>query len=271
MRPAPRRLTFQLVSLFDLLIIIVFAQYFDVRDASRREIEQLRAASEQAGQLAASERQFLDNAGDLKRLLGEELDRLKQELELLQAESARREFELNEELVRSRTELARLGALVAELFDLPEDEIERLLKSRSPEESDRIRRALAELAANRGSQAVRHILTLAELRKRCDIWQIHVGDDNTLEFRFEERRVRFRADSAERFENELFKQYKNLPQPKSLVVILLSWGDADLKSRAEAIEGLENASERMRIDTDRRTRFEYAVLGYIPATNQESP
>jgi hypothetical protein len=50
-----RRLTFQLVSLFDLLIIILFAQYFDLQarmrdDRGRLETQQ-RADSEAAAKL----------------------------------------------------------------------------------------------------------------------------------------------------------------------------------------------------------------------------
>ncbi|HTI52200.1 MAG TPA: hypothetical protein VL475_14655, partial [Planctomycetaceae bacterium] len=147
------------------------------------------------------------------------------------------------------------------------ESLEKLLRSRAPDEAERIRKTLKMLAANRTSEAVRHILTLAELEKRCDIWQVHIRDDGVFDFKADDRRGRFRADTSERFASELFKQYKGLPQPKSLVLILLSWGDAELKSRAAATGGLEIAADRMRTDSDRRSRFEYAILGYIPTAD----
>lgn len=245
-----RRLTFQLVSLFDLLIIIVFAQYFDLQDKTRAQI----VASEQGGADAIAARR--------------ELEKRAADLEALHAESGRRQLELTEELKRSREDVARLGALVAELFDLPEGPLDEMLQARAPRDAEKIRKSLKALAANRSSEAVRHVLTLAELEKRCDIWEIHIREDGGYVFTADDRTARFRADSADRFAAELFKQYKGLPQPKSLVLILLSWGDVALQSRTAAVDGLELAADRMRADSDRRSRFESAILGYIPTGEQ---
>lgn len=249
MRHKPRRLTFQLVSLFDLLIIIVFAQYYDLQNRTKA---QLAEASEQSTPAVET----------LQRELAEK----SRELDAVKGESGRRQLELNEALQRSRSDMARLSTLVAELFDIPSQSLEKMLQARNGDEAERIRQSLKALAANRSSDAVRHILTLAELEKRCDIWQIHIRDDGAYAFTADEKKARFRADSPDRFAAELFKQYKSLPQPKSLVLILLSWGDAELKARTAAIDGIEIAAERMRADSDRRSRFESALLGYIPSS-----
>lgn len=251
MRQTRRRLTFQLVSLFDLLIIIVFAQYFDLQDKTR-------------AQLAAATEQLAPAAQALQRALDEKTG----ELASSKSDADRRQVELTEELKRSREDLARIGALVADMFKVPPDQLEKMLRARAPDEAEHVRKMLRELAANRSSEAVRHILTLAELEKRCDIWQIHIRDDGGYAFSADERKARFRAETPERFAAELFKQYKSLPQPKSLVLILLSWGDAELKARTAAVEGLEIAAERMRTDSDRRSRFESALLGYIPSADR---
>jgi hypothetical protein len=264
MKPAPRRLTFQLVSLFDLLIIVVFAQYLDLNDSAQRKVAQASDLAEKLKRQHAAESRLLGD-GRILRELEDEIERQALEHEQFKQAAAQREFELAEESRRSRDDLTRLGGLVAELFDLPATELDRLLRSRTAEEAERIRRALRELSAGHGGEAVRHILTLAELEKRCDVWQIHIGDDNAYTFEGGGRKSRFRADDVERFATELFRLYKNLPQPKSLVLMLVSWGDAELRARAAAVNGLELAAERMRADSDRRSRFEYAVLGYIPS------
>lgn len=268
MKSAPRRLTFQLVSLFDLLIIIVFAQHMDLKQATESELRRARAEAEQAAlQLEHIERDrnFGAQGVQLKKLLQDDVDRLREQHELQKIDAARKEFELTEEARKAKADLARLGELVADLFDLPEDSLKDVLQSRSPAEAEKLRRELKALAAKSTGQAIRHILTLAELQKRCDIWEIHINDDNSLRFTAGEQTARFRAPDAARFEAEVFKHYKSLPQPKSLVVILLSWGDADLGARTAATEGLHLAASRMREDSDRRSRFEYAVLGYIPS------
>lgn len=251
-----RRLSFQLVSLFDLLIIIVFAQYLGLRDQTRAEVAELTQQAERDA-----------GGADLRK----ELDRRTLEMEALKAESSRQQLELSEDLKRTRGDLARLGALTAELFNLPAEPLEQVLRAHSPAEAEKVRKALRELAASRSAEAVRHILTLAELEKRCDIWQVHVRDDGGYVFTAGDHQSRFRADSSEKFSNELFKQYKGLPQPKSLVLILLSWGDAALKSRTAAVEGLELVVDRMRQDTDRRSRFEYSILGFIPLKDERAP
>jgi hypothetical protein len=263
MRSAARRLTFQLVSLFDLLIIIVFAQFFDLQDKSRQEADAARRQS-------AAEERLLGNQGGLAAMLREDLDRLAKEQQAAQSQFDRQLAEAREEVDRSRAELQKLARQTALYFELPEEQIKRLLEARDPEDAARLREQLKQLASAHGAQAVRHILTLAELEKRCDIWQIHIRDDGSFVFEFGERTHRFRAESAEKFSAELFRHYRNLPQPKNLVMIMLSWGDAELKARGAAIEGIEQSTERLRADTDRRTRFEYAILGYLPQAAGEA-
>lgn len=260
MKLTARRVTFQLVSLFDLLIIIVFAQFFDLQDKSRQEIDAARRQS------AAEARLFADGAG-LARMLREELDRLATEQQLAQARFDHQLSEARAELERARADYQNFARQAARYFDLPGQLVNQLLEARDEAQAARIRDQLGKLAGQHGAQAVRHILTLAELEKRCDIWQIHIRDDGSFDFEFGERSQRFRADSAEKFASELFRQYRDLPQPKSLVMILLSWGDAELQLRAAAIEGLDRSTERLRADTDRRTRFEFAILGYLPPSD----
>lgn len=261
MKFAPRRLTFQLVSLFDLLIIIVFAQYYDLRDRTLAEVQSIADAGNRAETRAGD--RMLDSAA-VREVLHDEVARLMEENETLKELNTVRDFETAEELRRTQDELRKLAALTADLFGIPQEELDKLLQTRTPEETEKIRESLKKLTSNRGAAAVRNILTLAELEKRCDLWELHIGDDNVITFKSGDHTARFRADTAEKFEVELFKQYKALPQPKSLVLMLVSWGDSELGTRAAAVNGLERTSERMRADSDRRSRFEYAILGYIP-------
>lgn len=249
MRPAPRRLTFQLVSLFDLLMIVIFAQYMDVQQDVRTQTEESQAA------IARSQA---------------EVERVRRQLELDNAtfrkEVRAREVQLQEELRQSRADIVRVGELVAAMFDLPEAFLNQMLKSRSPAEAARLRATLKVMTAQHGGEVVRQILTLAELQKRCDVWDVQIDDQNVVTFIAGKTNSRFRASNGPQFAAELMKAYKTLPQPKSMVIILLSWSDADLRSRNAAITGLELAIEKLRLDTDRRTRFESAVLGFIPVS-----
>jgi hypothetical protein len=76
--------------------------------------------------------------------------------------------------------------------------------------------------------------------------------------------VRLRTDSADRFANELHRFYRTLPESKSLVMALLSWDDASRRSWETAEQGMDQTLSRLRLEEDRRIRFESAVLGYLP-------
>lgn len=265
MKTAPRRLTFQLVSLFDLLIIVVFAQYMDVLNTSRSEESNL-----------ANERQTIQEERLLSSLRREqdadELARSRAALFALQQErdgAEKERVELAESARQAHENMLRLAKLVAELFDLPESLLKEALAARSEADQAKLRKAVEELAGKNPGEIIKHILTLDEIQKRCDLWEVHLGDDNVATFEAGRESQRFRATSADKFEAELFRLYKTLPQPKSLVIVLLSWSDADLSYREAAVSGLLKAAARMETDSNRQSRFHAAVLGFIPGKKTE--
>ena len=272
MKPAPRRMTFQLVSLFDLLMIVIFAQYMDVRETARLQSEhasrEVAAAQEKAAQAdrkRQEESASLNRGLEIQKLLSLELERVRADREALRVESTRKLTQLEHDLKDARDDVHRVGDLVSELFNLPDELRQQLVKPRSSADAARVSEALQTLAEKRGSDMVRHVLSLDEVQKRCDVWELQIDDFNVTTFTAGAVKVRFRADTPTQFASELFKHYKGLPQPKSMVIMLLSWSDAELRARNAAVEGLEKAAERMRADSERRTRFEYGVLGYIPS------
>lgn len=272
MRAAPRRLTFQLVSLFDLLMIVIFAQYMDVQATARQqaekaahELDAARARMAETERQRAAEAGFLAEGAEIQKLLTRDLERIRTDNEMLKAEAERKQAELTHELKQAREDVVRVGDFVSELFNLPDDVRTRIVKARSAADAARVKESLRKLGAKRGSDMVRHVLSLDELQKRCDIWELQIDDLNVTTFSAGPVKVRFRSETAAQFSTELFKHYKTLPQPKSMVIMMLSWSDADLRTRNAAIAGLEQAAEKMRADSERRTRFEYGILGYIPS------
>ncbi|MDA0282836.1 MAG: hypothetical protein O3B86_05730, partial [Planctomycetota bacterium] len=113
-------------------------------------------------------------------------------------------------------------------------------------------------------ESVRHLLTFEEMRKRCDIWEIYINDTGMAVFSGSGQTHTFRAETAQEFAAEIYERYKTLPQPKSLVIMLLSYGDVKASIYEAAIDGLPVVAERMRTDQSGRSRFEYAVLGFNP-------
>lgn len=270
----PRKLTFQLTPLLDLLLIIIFAQYMDVRDtqaesesAIRKEataqVESLESQSEQDQKLIASTGL---QVAELERELAATQEQIAQARQL-QLDN----MELKEALRRALEQQKLAGDLVAELFQVPQELVDNSLKPRtqseavrSPAETEKLRTAFKELAQQRGREVVRHLLTFEELRKRCDIWELYIEENGIIRFSTGKQKHSFRANTSDAFVGQLFARYKTLPQPKGLVIILVSYGDARAGTRQVVLEGLPKATDRMRADSNGRSRFEYAILGYTP-------
>lgn len=268
----PRRLTFQLTPLLDLLLIVIFAQFLDVKETTQ--------AKEQRAQTRIS-----DTSAELERVRAEleslrlQADTARTELqtarealiaEQLAADSARLEADtLQKELTRAREQRDTVASLMPELFSLPDDAVRDLIRTRTPEnvrltpeQVQRLRNEFRDFAKQQPGEAVRHLLTFEEMRKRCDIWEIHVDSTGKTVFQAGDRTFEFRADTAQQFQREVFESYKSLPQPKSLVILLLSYGDVKASVYQAAIDGLPRAAEQMREDQSGRSRFEYAILGF---------
>lgn len=241
-----RKLTFQLASLLDLLLIVMFAQYLEVQTVAQQQTERIEA-----------ERQT--SATDLKAL----------QQQLSQWEDRQRAVDKAE-----HSGVEQLGRLFGELFRIPEATIQKIARQRSqdeaglsPAEIAALRKEFQSLATARGDQVVDHLLTFAEMKKRFDVWEVYLQDNGALVVTAGSHQKRLQTgiiETPEQFSDEVFKLYKSFPQTKSVVLILVSYGDSRFSDRLAVIKGLPVVAERMRIDSNSTARFEYAVLGYRP-------
>lgn len=284
----PRKLSLQLTPLLDLMLIVFFLQYVELWE---------REDASQSVALAAQET-LDDSREEQNRLLTEqremrtELQRLQQELAVTRERS--RELETHVERLRTaagQTEsdlaLAQarqslLGELVVKLFRVPQPLVDRILDPRrdppltsSPEELAELREEFQRLASSGSGDMVRHILTYAEVLKRADIWEVHFGSDPTVMTLESSGRVyalspplagvtRSSPLDRENFERELFALLKSLPQPKGLVLVLLTY-DGNQRNNVldPARDGIRNVLERMRVESGGRSQFEFADLGIV--------
>lgn len=258
MKSQRRKLSFQLTPLLDLLLIVIFAQFMEVQHTVKEEeVEVTR-------KIKAAEATRLETLAKLEVAL-QDVEQLQADRQRMQAAREQRESEINEELLQSRQEIQELGEILSRLFQLPRETIERALAARTDAERAELRREIESMAGRRAAEMVKHLRTWRELLKRCDVWDIHLGDDNRVTLNAAGKTFHFRAETPERFEAELFARYKALPQPKRLVILLVSWSDAEFGVRQAVTKGTVQATQRMHEDSDRTIRFEYAVLGYTPS------
>ncbi len=242
---ARRKITLQLVPLLDLMLVILFLQFMELDE---RATQAVSAVAQQREQVDA------------------EQQRLKQERRALTAQQ--REAEQLVEKAFDQRDL--VGQLAAELFNLPDETIEKLLRQRFPDDPPDAAQIAAmqdefrKLKGRRGQEVVKHLLTFQEIRKRCDVWDVYVAESGVTSLRAGNNEGSFRAETPQLFAARLFERYRTLPQPKSLVIVVLSYGNVRAAAYEAALTGLPTVIERMQADAAGRTRFEYAVLGYDP-------
>ena len=248
-----RKLTLQLTPLLDLLLIVFFAQYMEVKMIAEQQSERAEVGREEArADLDAVQKQL----ADLQRQLAER--------EQKQRDTERAEYSSREQL----------GQLFGEMFRIPAATIQKIADRRSsdeavlsPAEIAALKAEFKSLSTARADQVVDHLLTFAEMKKRFDVWELYVQQDNSLIITAGAHQKRLQPDdiqTPELFSDEFFKLYKSFPQTKSVVLILVSYGDSQLRYRWAVTKGLPAVAERMRQDSNGTIKFEYAVLGFRP-------
>ena len=262
-----RRFHLQLTPLLDLLLIVIFAQYLDVQQQAERQSEavsqQLAAGREELRGAFTAREAELNTAK-------ERLEAERQELIARAAELDRRAETMTRRVEDVVSQQRRAANLMGELFDVPQELIEEALKPlpadappRTAAQTERLRERFAKLAEMSGTEVIEHVLSYDEIRKRADVWTLRIESNGLIRFTADGQTQSFRAATSEDFSRELFARYNMLPQPKGLVVLLVSYGDARADVRQAVLRGLPDAIRLMQEDLG-STQFEYAVLGFMP-------
>lgn len=204
-----RRLAFQLTPLLDLLLIVIFAQFMEVNQASQQNQEVFRRKEQ-----------------DLERQL----------------------WELDQRTAAVSRDRERSLALLSQI-----------LKRSAADLNDS---ELARLATQGVASTARHLEVFTELRKRADLWNLHLQDDGVCLLEIGETVTRFKATSAEIVAAELVKVATEIDQPRGLVVILCSHGNARFKDRLAVEDGVPIAATRIREIYGPTIRVEFGLLGY---------
>jgi hypothetical protein len=216
-----RRTVFQLTPLLDLLLIVIFAQYMDVRQAGAKQEQwferESRALREEARQDAEAER-------ERRSEVEERLDALLAELAAMREERSF-ETQLKQDLLRQREVI---GEFLADTLNLPEETVSRLLDEttvRQNQDLEALRELVESLAKKSPNEAVRHVLSYNELLKRCDLWEFTIAwspGEKVYVYRLEAggKSREWRNNSILEIETDLVDYIRSLPQPKSIVIIL---------------------------------------------------
>lgn len=277
-----KKLSFQLTPLLDLLLIVIFAQYMEVQQtAAKAEQEIARRANEETAA-----------ALEAKQIAETRLNALLSNDQSLETQLQDKLADLTQEMQRALNQRKDLAELVARLFQIPKEVLDKALASadRSPEEEQQLREMVNALAHEHQNEVIKHLLTHQAMRKRVDVWTLFVESDGNAHLKvgsdtkvflvrdrpnlIDEQRLanlspreqslakkKAETEAAEAFAQRLFKAYQTLPQPKSIVVLVVSWkGNLERYYREPAREGLD-ATLRLFHSSNDRTQFIPAVLG----------
>ena len=140
----------------------------------------------------------------------------------------------------------------------------------SDEEIAAIQEEFRRLKGRRGQEIVKHLLTFSEIRKRCEVWELHVAESGLTTLKTPGEQTEFRAGTAAIFATKL-ASFRTRKESKNLVLVLMTYGDVTAPIYEAALTGLPLAIERMQLEAGGRTRFEYGVLGIEPRRSGTKP
>ena len=267
-----RRFTLQLTPLLDLLFIVLYAQYIDLQEITRREIaqeterrHQAEQHEEQAAKLRTDALQQLSDLNQKVEQFEIEKRRLARELELARAETAK-EGQAREELEKlAAKDRTAIGQLVQSVLRINQDAILEAIQGAPAPDRQRLRASFEEMSTKSAAAVIHHLRATEELKKRADLWEVYIGDDNTVRVTMvgEAMAENLQVLSPDQLANVIAEAARQRGEPKSLVIILLSWSNADRKTRDLTRQALDDVVTVLKADWTGK-RIEVAPLGYTP-------
>ncbi len=272
-----RRIILQLTSLLDLLLMVIFAQYIGLQEASRllvrneqakrRQAEQAQADTEVArgeafdklrelaSALSISEQRRGDQSAKLQELTTENLLLREKAGVIEQIEQARR---------KAAQDLQAVGELARDSLDVNAESVRLALADVPADDLARLLAELRQLKDKGPTEIIQYLREAAELRKRADIWEVHVAADDSIRVRVKDRVVgeAIFVTSQDDFLKQVLPLLRRQEEPKSLVILLVSWSDARLDTRSHVLAGVGQIVQVLDAQWKKAKRIETAVMGF---------
>lgn len=251
---ARRRLTFQLTPLLDLLLIVIFAQYMEVQQTAES------AQGKLAQQQADLEAQYQQRNAELAQTYDDQQANL--------AAMRRRYSEDYESILRQHQ---RAGSTLAEALNLPGTIMEQILRlnsSGNTADAERLQAAaqqMKQLLQSRGAEMLRFVLRYDEMQKHVSVWEMYLRDNGQATFSDGDHRQLVSFETSEEFVSRSFEASKAFTEPKPLVIILLSHGDAHAGQRRRATDAMPLLVEQLRRDAGNTRWFDFSLMGFRPS------
>ncbi|MFP4355797.1 MAG: hypothetical protein ACLFUJ_11800 [Phycisphaerae bacterium] len=259
----PRRIILRITPLLDLLLIVLFAQFMEQSSSSQVQLaekESLRAAAE--AQQQAAEQARLE-AIETRRQFAQANNRLREQVEQLRSELAANQQQA-EQLQQAVDSLAKLAQ---QQLKIPPEAVRQAMDGASVPEVRRLMQELARASTESVAGIIRYLRTNVEFRNHWDVWEVHISSDDSLRLKINDQTVAedLFVSSSDNF-LKTAREHFDRAEPKSTVLILLSWSDASYQTRLLTREGIDALTAILENKWARPKKFYLSVLGFTPKT-----
>ena len=244
-----QRMTFQLTPLLDLLLIVIFAQYMEVRDQAKSAQAKLDT---ERGSL---EKQYYDRMVKLERQFAAKTKNL---------EATRSRYSQHYESIVKQHQQA--GSALAAALNLPGTLMEQVLRLKSDgnlADAKNLETAverMQEQISGRGTEMLQFILRYDEMQKHVSVWEVHLDDNGQVLFSDGDDAKTIVFQTTDEFTSRCFESSKAFAEPKPLVIVLFTYGDTQAGLRRKATDGLPSLIERLRKDSGNTRWFDFSLM-----------
>ena len=158
----------------------------------------------------------------------------------------------------------RIAQLASQMLQVPEAVFLQALKTVPEEQQAELLRKFEALRDKTPGALVQHLLTVDELRKRTDIWEIFLNKDDLVNIKRNGKLVveTLYFPKAAEFQAALARRVKTMEEPKVLVLFAFTWSRESTAAMEDEIRiGIHGACGEL-AGHYRTKRFELADLGH---------
>ena len=128
----------------------------------------------------------------------------------------------------------------------------------------------------RGENVFRFLTQVDEMQKHVSRWEVHIQDNGQARLSDGQQSMTIDFLSDAEFSSRLFDASKSFADPRTLVIIMLSWGDAQGGPRQRATKGMPLLTDQLRRDAAGTRWYDFSILSYrasgpilVPAATEQ--
>ena len=191
--------------------------------------------------------------------------RLTRELELARAETEKESQARGDLEKLAARDRQAIGQMVQSFLRINQDAILEVLQGATPVEQQKLRVEFEDMKNTSAAGIIHYLRTTVELKKRSDLWEVYIDDNNAVRVTLVGDVVaeNLQVAAPDQLTNSLAELARQKGEPKSLVIVLLSWSNADRRTRDSVRKAVDNLVTVMKAEWPGK-RIEVAPLGYTP-------